>query len=152
VLVAQGLNPEDARITANVLLMADRRGIGSHGVARLKRYVDGINDGVIRIHPKVETVRETPVSLVIDGGGGMGQPLTYRTMQRCLEKAVRTSCVLLRFGIPIITVSRLLRLMALAEGMIGVSLTNTTPIVVPDFRPQCYYRNQSDSDWFSRKK
>lgn len=133
-LVAQGLSAEDARITADVLLMADRRGIGSHGVARLKRYVDGIKNGVIRTHPAVKTVRETPVSLVIDGDGGMGQPLTYRAMQRCLEKA-RTNFMCFatirnsnHYGIAGYYV-----LMALTEGMIGVSATNTTPLVVPTF-------------------
>lgn len=133
-LVAQGLGAEDARITAEVLLSADRRGIGSHGVARLKRYVDGIKNGVIRTHPDVKTVRETPVSLVIDGDGGMGQPLTYRAMQRCLEKA-RTNFMCFatirnsnHYGIAGYYV-----LMALAEGMIGISLTNTTPLVVPTF-------------------
>ncbi|HQO74145.1 MAG TPA: Ldh family oxidoreductase, partial [Candidatus Marinimicrobia bacterium] len=45
VLIAHGLNAEDARITADVLIRADRRGIGSHGVARLKRYVDGLDSG-----------------------------------------------------------------------------------------------------------
>ncbi|HQQ84466.1 MAG TPA: Ldh family oxidoreductase, partial [Candidatus Marinimicrobia bacterium] len=60
VLIAHGLNAEDARITADVLIRADRRGIGSHGVARLKRYVDGLDSGVIRPNPDVKIIRETP--------------------------------------------------------------------------------------------
>jgi len=129
-----GLSAEDARITADVLISADRRGIGSHGVARLKRYIDGIKDGVIRLHPTVKTIRETPVSLVIDGDGGIGQPIAYHAMQKCIEKA-RTSYVCFaairnsnHFGIAGYYV-----LMALAQDMIGITLTNATPLVVPTF-------------------
>ena len=128
------MNAEDARITADVLICADRRGIDSHGVARLKRYVDGIRNGIIRVNPAVRTIQETPVSLVIDGDGGMGQPIAYHAMQKCIEKA-RTGYMCFaairnsnHYGIAGYYV-----LMALAEGMIGISLTNTTPLVVPTF-------------------
>ncbi len=47
VLGNTGLSREDAEITADVLISADRRNIESHGVARLKRYVDGIKTGII---------------------------------------------------------------------------------------------------------
>lgn len=128
------MSAEDARITAEVLISADRRGIGSHGVARLKRYVDGLKKGIIRLNPVVKTIQETPVSLVIEGDGGMGQPIAYRAMQKCIEKA-RTAYMCFaairnsnHYGIASYYVS-----MALAEGMIGISLTNTTPLVVPTF-------------------
>jgi len=39
--------PEDAAVTADVLVAANLRGIDSHGVARLKRYVNGLRDGMI---------------------------------------------------------------------------------------------------------
>jgi len=134
VLKAHGLNEKDSRITAAVLLSADRRGIESHGVARLKRYVDGMKSGIIKLDPDVKTIKETPVSLVVDGGGGMGQPIAYNVMKRCIEKAkdgmmcfasVRNSN---HYGI-----AGYYSLMALEEDMIGVSLTNSAPLVVPTF-------------------
>jgi len=42
---------EDAWVTADVLVEADRRGIASHGVARLRRYVNGLRDGMMRARP-----------------------------------------------------------------------------------------------------
>jgi len=75
VLKNLGLSAENAEITADVLISADRRNIESHGVARLKRYVDGIKNGIIKPECRLEILRETPVSLVIDGNGGMGQPV-----------------------------------------------------------------------------
>ena len=48
VLDKSGLSPESSRITATVLLDADRRNIPSHGVARLPRYTRHLKDGTIR--------------------------------------------------------------------------------------------------------
>ncbi len=134
VLKGHGLNEKDAVITASVLLSADRRGIESHGVARLKRYVDGLKSGIIKLNPDVKTIKETPVSLVVDGGGGMGQPITYNVMKKCMEKA-KTSMMCFasirnsnHYGI-----AGYYSLMALEEDLIGISLTNSAPLVVPTF-------------------
>jgi len=134
VLQKKGLSKQDAEITSDVLITADQRGIESHGVARLQRYVNGIDDGLILPDPDVETITETPVSLVIDGGGGMGQPITYKTMQKCLQKAqdnymcfasIRNSN---HYGI-----AGYYTLMALEQDLIGFSSTNSAPLVVPTF-------------------
>jgi LDH2 family malate/lactate/ureidoglycolate dehydrogenase len=47
-----GVPHDDAEETSDVLVLADLRGIDSHGVARLKRYVDGLRDGVMLAKPK----------------------------------------------------------------------------------------------------
>jgi|GEM_PF-1407449 len=57
VLEQIGLSAEHARITADVLLSADRRGVESHTIARLKWYVDGIKSGVILASPEVRTFK-----------------------------------------------------------------------------------------------
>ena len=55
-----GVPEEDARITADVLVSADLRGVDSHGVARLHRYVNGIRNGIMVPKPDVRIVTETP--------------------------------------------------------------------------------------------
>lgn len=134
ILKHNGLSAENAAITADVLIAADRRNIESHGVARLKRYVDGIQSGIIKPECRLDILRETPVSLVIDGNGGMGQPVAYNAMRRCIKKAkanficfasVRNSN---HYGI-----AGYYTLMALEENLIGVSMTNSAPLVVPTF-------------------
>lgn len=134
ILVREGLTPADASITADVLVRADQRNIPSHGVARLKRYIDGLQEGTIIARPNIQTIKETPVSLVIDGGGGMGQPIAFQAMQKCVAKA-RNHLICLatirnsnHFGIAGYYVQ-----MALQEKMIGLALTNTAPLVVPTF-------------------
>ncbi len=134
ILKKSGLSQEDASITAEVLLSADMRGIESHGVARLKRYVDGIKNGIIKTGIQPKTIKETPVSLVVDGEGGMGQPVAYKTMQRCIEKAKKSYICFAsirnsnHYGI-----AGFYTLMALKENFIGISLTNSAPLVVPTF-------------------
>ncbi len=134
VFMKLGVPEEDARITADVLIRADRRGVESHGVARLARYVKGIKDGLMNPRPNIRTVKETPVSLLVDGDAGLGQVVAYKTMKKCIEKtkeskicmaAVRNSN---HYGI-----AAYYALMALEEGFIGISLTNSAPLVVPTF-------------------
>jgi len=64
-----GVPEEEAAITADVLVAADLRGIDSHGVARLKRYVDGLRAGRMIANPRVQVIRESLSTALIDGGG-----------------------------------------------------------------------------------
>ncbi|HID87844.1 MAG TPA: malate dehydrogenase, partial [Anaerolineae bacterium] len=83
-----GVPSEDAAVTADVLVTADLRGIDSHGVARLRRYVNGLRDGVMVARPEVKVVTESPTTATIDGGAGLGQPVSYRAMQKAIQKAL----------------------------------------------------------------
>jgi LDH2 family malate/lactate/ureidoglycolate dehydrogenase len=125
---------EDARITADVLVTSDLHGIDSHGVARLRRYVEGLRDGVMRAQPEVAVLAETSTTVLIDAGAGLGQPVSYRAMQRAIQKAkehgsgfacVRNSN---HFGI-----AGYYAMMALDEGCIGIAMTNAGPRVLPTF-------------------
>ena len=125
---------EDARITAGVLVAADLRGVDSHGVARLRRYKDGLRDGVMFAHPQVQVVTETPSTALIDAGAGLGQPVSYRAMERAIQKAqdVGTGFVTVRnsnhFGI-----AGYYAMMALEQDCIGISMTNAAVLVTPTF-------------------
>src|SRR5690606_40297268 len=78
---------EDARISAEILITSDLRGIESHGIQRLKLYYDHIRQGVQNPVTQMEIVRETPTTAVVDGHHGMGQVIGYRSMQMAIEKA-----------------------------------------------------------------
>lgn len=134
VLINVGLSRKDAKITAEVLVTADRRNIESHGVARLKRYVDGLRSGVINPAGSITIIKETPVSLVIDGNGGMGQPIARAAMELCIAKAKRNYLGFAavrnsnHYGI-----AGYYTMLALRQNLIGISLTNSAPLVVPTF-------------------
>ncbi len=134
VLCNTGLSREDAEITADVLISADRRNIESHGVARLKRYVDGIKTGIINSDARLSIVKETPVSLVVDGNGGMGQAIAYEAMKLCIGKAKKSfMCFASVRNSNHYGIAGYYTMMALKESMIGISLTNSAPLVVPTF-------------------
>jgi LDH2 family malate/lactate/ureidoglycolate dehydrogenase len=129
-----GVAHEDAQITANVLVEADLRGIDSHGVARMSRYVSGIQQGMMRPKATPKVVHETPTTATIDADAGLGQPVSYRAMQLAIRKAkehflgfvgVKNSN---HFGI-----AGYYAMMALTEDMIGICTTNSEVLVVPTF-------------------
>lgn len=134
VFEALGVPLEDAAITADVLVTADLRGVDSHGVIRLRRYVYGLRNGIMLSHPEVKVVRETRATAVIDGGGGLGQPVGVRGMRLAMDKAqeVGTGFVAVRnsnhYGI-----AGYYAMMALEQDAIGISMSNASPLVVPTF-------------------
>lgn len=131
---ALGVSPEDAGITADVLVTADLRGVDSHGVIRLRRYVHGLRNGIMLPHPKVKVVKETPATALIDGGGGLGQPIGVRAMRLAMDKAQKVGAgfVAVRnsnhYGI-----AGYYAMMALEQDLIGIAMTNASPLVVPTF-------------------
>src|SRR3972149_781288 len=84
-----GVPTRDARVTTDVLVTADLRGIGSHGVARLPRYVTGIRNGTITQGYSSRIVKQTPTTAGIDGGDGLGQVVGRKGMELAIAKARR---------------------------------------------------------------
>ncbi len=130
-----GVPEEDAEICADVLLESDRRGIESHGCNRFKPiYIDRILNGTLLPETKLEILRETPTTLVMDAHDGMGMVASYRMMERLLEKAktygmaggaIRNST---HYGI-----AGYWATMASREGLIGITGTNARPSIAPTF-------------------
>ena len=129
-----GVADEDARITTDVLLSADLRGVDSHGMARLCRYTDGLSSGRMQAHPEERVIHETETTALIDAGGGMGQPVSYRSMEIAITKAKE-------YGVGFATVRNsnhfgiagYYAMMALDHDCIGISMTNAAPSLVPTF-------------------
>ena len=127
-----GFTQEQARIITDVLLTSDLYGIESHGMQRMARYHKSIERGMIKLGVEPEVVFETPVSAVIDGHDGMGQLIGHKAMTMAMEKAKKV-------GIGVVTVRNsnhygiagYYAKMACDQGLIGMSCTNTTAIMVP---------------------
>lgn len=140
VFAKMGVSAEDARITADVLVQANLRGIDSHGVARLARYVNGLRDGVMLAQPDEKVVVETPTTVTLDAGAGLGQPVSHRAMKLAIAKAKEHGCGFAtvrnsnHYGI-----AGYYAMMALKEDMIGISTTNAAVLVVPTFGRDAMY-------------
>src|SRR5690625_1485468 len=88
VFKAYGVPDEDAIICTDVLLDADKRGMDTHGLNRLKPiYIDRIKDNIQSPVTEWEIIKETPTTAVIDAHDGMGQVASYHSMRIAIEKA-----------------------------------------------------------------
>jgi len=130
-----GVSQEDAKIVGRVLICADIRGVESHGMQRLGSYYGSrISKGWMDPHTPYKIISESASTALIDGGNGLGQVVSHKAMRMAIHKA-KTS------GISAITVKNsnhygiagYYALLALREGMIGLSLTNSQPLVAPTF-------------------
>ena len=132
-----GFNEEESKQITAVLLEADLSGIESHGVQRMIRYHKEITGGMVKLDAKPEVVFETPLSAVIEGNDAMGQTLGVQAMQMAIDKAKKSG-----FGMVTVRnsnhygVAGYYSRMAAAEGLIGMSMTNTEAIMVPTFGKQ----------------
>ena len=134
VFAGVGTPAEDARICADVLIASDLRGIESHGVGRLKYYYDRIQAGVQHTRTEIEVVKETETTAVLDGHDGMGHVIAFRAMRMAMDKAKQ-------YGVGAVTVRNgthygiagYYPLMAAQEGMMGLTVTNARPAIVPTF-------------------
>jgi len=82
-----GLRDPDAALVSDSLVEADLRGVHSHGILRVPRYVADLRAGAIVAQPEVQTVADTGWAVVLDGGGGMGQIAAQAGMRRALDRA-----------------------------------------------------------------
>ncbi len=127
-----GVPVEDAKIAADVLIAADQRGVGSHGLQRLKRYTTGLKTGVMKAISDVKVLKETPNTLLISGGDGLGQVVGYKAMRLVIDKALKNNVAFAvvrdsnHYGI-----AGYYTMMALEHDLIGLSMTNAEPLVVP---------------------
>jgi L-2-hydroxycarboxylate dehydrogenase (NAD+) len=136
----QGLSRHDAEAAAAVLVAADVRGIPSHGVGRLRRYVNCLSTGLMLPDAPVEVLVDTPSSLVIHAHGAMGAPVSVRAMSAVIEKARASGAAFAgvrdsnHFGI-----AGYYAMMALETDMLGIAMTNTAALGVPTFGRQVMF-------------
>lgn len=132
-----GVPEADAQICSDVLIASDARGIESHGLSRLKMYYDRIRKGIQQPVTTISVLKDTYTTAVWDGNHGMGHVIAFRAMENAIEKAkvygmgsvaVRNST---HYGI-----AGYYPMMAVKQGMIGISVTNTRPSIAPTFSSQ----------------
>ncbi len=133
--VKYGVPEADARIAADILVTADLRGVDSHGVIRLDTYYGSrLRKGLISPRPEIKVIRETATTLALDGGSGLGHVVGHRAMQAAIEKARE-------MGVGMVTarnsnhygIAGYYAMMALEHNMIGISYTNSQPLVAPTY-------------------
>lgn len=134
IFLKTGFKEIDAETATRVLLSADLRGIDSHGISRLTGYVRLCESGRIDPTSSPNLIYETPSTGVIDGNAGMGLVIAPFAMNVAIEKANKVGSGWIsvqnssHFGI-----AGIHAMMALEHDMIGIVMTNASPIVAPTF-------------------
>src|SRR5437667_23917 len=87
ILERQGMSEAHAALTADVLVWADLRGMGSHGVMRVPRYVDFIRKGDLNVRPSIRRSHDAPGCVLLDADRAAGPIAMMEGMRAACEKA-----------------------------------------------------------------
>ncbi|KAJ9601526.1 hypothetical protein L9F63_000269, partial [Diploptera punctata] len=131
-LIAVGTSERHATQLADVLVAADHQGHFSHGLNRLDMYVDDIRKKTT--DPNVEPVilKEGPATAWVDGKNGLGPVVGNFCMDLAIKKAKNVGVGWVsakgsnHFGI-----AGWYSRTALNNNMLGMSFTNTSPLMSP---------------------
>lgn len=129
---AVGVPREESRITAEYLVLADLRGVKTHGLVRLPIYIDRIRSEYIEALATPEIVTESGSSAVVDGKHGLGPVNAEYAMRLAIRKAQEN-------GVGAVTVRNSNHFGAAAgyatlaadSGCLGVATTNAAPLMPP---------------------
>ena len=139
--VAAGVPEDEADVCADVLISADKRGVDSHGIGRLKPiYLDRMAAGIMSAQSPMMIVSQTSTTAVVDGKPagcdlpGLGLYIGPKCMQLAINKAKA-------HGVGVVVVRNSTHyghaayygLMAEADGCIGMTGTNARPSIAPTY-------------------
>ena len=128
------LAPEDADIIADALVTSELRNLQGQGqgVRRVRAYVDRVRARHVDPTAPFDVVKESPALALIDAHNAAGTVVAVKAMRLAVQKAKAcgVGIVLVRhsthFGSASYSASQ-----ALADGCIGVSMTNAGPEMAP---------------------
>src|ERR1700757_3620084 len=87
ILLAWGMPEDNAETTADVLSWADLHGVDSHGISMIPGYDRLRRNGRAKMTARPRITRETPVSALVDGDGGLGHVPAHFAMRTAIDKA-----------------------------------------------------------------
>jgi LDH2 family malate/lactate/ureidoglycolate dehydrogenase len=131
VFARAGLPQADAAVVAEVLVWANLRGVDTHGVTRIPRYVDLIQSGEMNPRPSIKISVETPASVLIDADRAAGPVAMVRAVSEAMRKAreagvglalVRATTHTAALGYYTLAIAR--------EGLAGIALAGSWPNVI----------------------
>ena len=128
IFVAAGCSDEHATVVADVLLWANLRGVDSHGVVRVPRYIEMFKSGEAKAQPALKTRRLRPATMLVEAGGAPG-PVALQTAMTAAIEAARENGVgwaSVRGTVHTGAIGYYAELAA-AQGMIGVGIVAGIP-------------------------
>src|ERR1700677_473829 len=90
IFAAAGTPPGEAHTVADALVWANLRGIDSHGVSRVPRYLELFDSGEAKAAAKMTVSRTRPGVILIDADGAPGPVALSHGMHQAIEAARQT--------------------------------------------------------------
>ncbi|HTX09655.1 MAG TPA: Ldh family oxidoreductase [Solirubrobacteraceae bacterium] len=87
ILTAAGLAEDEAAIVADAFVWANLRGIDSHGVSRLPRYLELFERGEANAHPHIQTTRLRDAAILVEADRAPGPLALSYAMREVIEVA-----------------------------------------------------------------
>ena len=130
-----GVPAKEAKVCADVLIEADKRGIDSHGIGRLKPiYCDRVDAGILKPIAPITVVKETDATALVDGNLGLGLYVGPFCMDLAIKKAKKHGVgVVIAQGSTHYGIAGYYATMATDAGCVGFSTTNARPSIAPTF-------------------
>merc|ERR1739838_511977 len=137
-MVAVGTKPQHACSLAEVLVEGDMRGHYSHGLNRMDMYVKDIKSGICAKDGEPVIEKETVATALVDGRNLLGPVVGNFCMELAIRKAKEVGIGwVVAHGSNHYGIAGYYSTQALKENMIGMSYTNTSPLVVPTRAKEC---------------
>jgi ureidoglycolate dehydrogenase (NAD+) len=126
-----GMPEADAAVIAKVLVWANLRGVDTHGITRVPRYVDLIESGEMNPRPAMKIRTETPASVLIEADRAAGPVAMTRAAAEAVRKARAAAVGLAIVRATTHTAALGYYTLAIADqGMAGIALAGSWPNVV----------------------
>ncbi|MFD1848810.1 Ldh family oxidoreductase [Oceanobacillus bengalensis] len=90
IFCGMGMGENQAATISNHLVLANLRGVDSHGVSKVDIYSKRLEKKIVNMDLTYSIEKETPVSALIDGQNSMGIPLATKGMELATRKAVKS--------------------------------------------------------------
>lgn len=132
ILKRAGLSISESTIVAESLIEAELRGLGSHGLTRLRTYSKRVKTKVVLANVEPKILNTSKTALLVDGSNGMGAAIGLKVMQLCIDRAKE-------YGTCFASVNRgnhfgigaYFTMHAAKQNMIGIAMSNAPASVVP---------------------
>ena len=124
--------PLDAKVVASNLVLAELRGVDSHGLIRLPVYTRRLHSNVVNANPVISVTRPFAATALVDGDNGLGAVVGLRAMEVAMELAKGTGIGIAgvrrsnHFGVGAFYVEK-----AVSAGFIACAISNAPPNMAP---------------------
>lgn len=137
-MTAVGTQAHHARSLAEVLVEGDYRGHFSHGLNRMDMYVKDVLSGMCAIDGEPVVKKESSATALVDGRNLLGPVVGNFCMNLAIKKAKESGIGwVVAYGSNHYGIAGYYSMQALKADMIGMSFTNTSPLVVPTRGKEC---------------